>query len=204
MALASYNDLVASVQSWMLDRSDLAPMCGDFIALAEGDLNQQLRTRQQLTTVALTLDSNSQANLPEDYLALRQVTALTNPRRPLSVVAPSYADAELPYRLAGDPAYFTIDGETLTVMPTTASNIEFSYWAKIPALSVDNQTNWLLKKFPNIYLYGACMHAGFFIADSERTVGMATMFRSQLDALMAAEEMAMYSRAAARASGPTP
>lgn len=204
MALASYNDLVASVQSWMLDRSDLAPMCGDFIALAEGDLNQQLRTRQQLKTATLTLDGNGQYSVPDDYLAFRQVTALTNPRRPLALIAPSYADAEVPYRLAGDPSYFTIDGETLTVFPTTASNIEFIYWSKIPALSVDNQTNWLLRKFPNIYLYGACMHAGVFIADPERTVGMATMFRSQLDALMAAEEMAMYSRAAARASGPTP
>lgn len=204
MALASYTDLTASIQNWMYDRPDLAPMCGDFIAMAENALNDVLRTRSQLTTVTLSLDASGQVAIPEDYLSFRQVTALTNPRRPLSLVAPSYRDAEMPYRMAGDPTYFTIDDGVMTVLPLTSSQIEFSYFAKIPALSEANMTNWLLEKNASLYLYGACKQAAIFIGDMERLNTMSAAYREALNSFTASEEFAMYSRTSARASGPTP
>lgn len=204
MALASYTDLMASIQNWMYDRPDLAPMCGDFIALAENDLNQALRTRNQLRTEVLTLDVEGQADIPDDYLAYRQVTALTNPRRPLSLIAPSYRDAELPYRVAGDPTYFTIDGGKVTVLPLSFSQIEFNYFAKIPALTNSNMSNWLIEANSSLYLYGACKHAAIFIGDQDRSNTMASMFNTLLNDFKGSEELAMYSRASARASGPTP
>ncbi|WP_455296456.1 phage adaptor protein [Brucella pituitosa] len=204
MALSSYDDLVSSIQNWMFDRPDLAPMCGDFIALAEGELNQELRTRQQLTTTALTLDASGTATLPVDYLSFREVVALTNPRRVLELAAPSYRDQEMPYRIAGDPKYFTIDGGIITVLPLTSSQIEISYFAKIPALSTEEPQNWLLDKFPNIYLYAACKQAAIFIGDSDRTNTMGSAYQAALNQFKASEEFAMYSRASARASGPTP
>lgn len=204
MALASYTDLMASIQNWMYDRPDLAPMCGDFIALTEGELNQELRTRSQLTTVTVTPDENGTASLPEDYASFRQVTAQTNPRRPLSLVAPWYRDAEMPYRMAGDPTYFTIDGGTITILPLTSSNVEISYYAKIPPLSDTNTSNWLLAAYPNIYLYGACRQAAIFIGDTDRESRMERAYANALSSFKASEELAMYSRASARASGPTP
>lgn len=204
MPLSNYNDLKASIQNWMYDRPDLAPMCGDFIALTEGDLNQVLRTRIQLKTVTVTPDANGSANLPDDYASFRQVTALTNPRCPLSLVAPSFRDAEIPYRAGGYPSYFTIDGATITVLPLTSSNVEISYYAKIPALSDANTTNWLLAAYPNIYLYGACRQAAIFIGDSDRESRMERAYANALNSFKASEELAMYSRASARSNGPTP
>ncbi|PWL17397.1 hypothetical protein DKP76_11505 [Falsochrobactrum shanghaiense] len=202
MALSSYGDLIASIQSWMLDRVDLASMCGDFIALAEGDMNKHLRTRDQLTTVTLTLDANGQADLPSDYLAVRQAVSSANPRCELELIVPPY---ETQFSAsAGVAQHFTIDGNKITVWPRSTGEVRFSYFAKIPALTESNPTNWLLSSYPNIYLYGSCMHAGIFISDAERTVGMTSMFTSQIEALKDASEVSMYRGAAMRISGPTP
>lgn len=202
MALSSYGDLISSIQDWMLDRADLAPMCGDFIALAEGDMNKHLRTREQLTAVTLMLDANGQAELPRDYLTIRQAVASVNPQSELELIVPPY-ETQFSDR-AGVPQYFSIDGKKITVWPKSAGEVRFTYFAKIPALSDDRPTNWLLDSYPNIYLYGSCMHAGIFMSDAERTIGMTSMFTSQIEALKDANEVAMYRGAAMRISGPTP
>ncbi len=202
MPLASYDDLIAAIQDWMLDRPDLAPRCADFIALAENDLNLQLRTCDQLTKTALALDANGQADIPSDYLAFRQVVAQSNPFCALDLVTPSFANR---YKSgSGVPQYFTIDAGKLSVFPRSQTEVELTYFAKIPALSIDAPQNWLLQKFPNVYLTGACMYAGMFIGDAERTVGMTAMFRSQIETFQMAEEAGMYSRASMRQSEPTP
>lgn len=204
MALNNFDALRASIQSWMFDRADLAPLAADFIALCEGDLNRVLRTRRQLCTVILMPDGDGKIALPPGYLEFRQVTALTSPRRALEMVAPSYADNEIPFRSAGAPTYFSVDGGTMTILPKTAADIELSYFARLPALSEDMPTNWLLTEFPNIYLYGSLKHACLYIGDAERAATMGNMFNGLLQPLIEDERMAMYARAGTRRSGPTP
>lgn len=204
MALASYTDLKSSIASWMYDRQDLATSAADFITLCEGDLNRVLRARRQLTTTTLTLDANSQAILPADYLEFRQATALTSPRRPLAAVTPNYVDSAYPFRHSGYPSIFTIDGSTMMVLPATTADIEIKYFAKIPALSDGNPTNWLLTDFPNIYLYGSLKHAGLFIGDESRTQAMGSLFNGLLDALVTAERGSIWSSGNARVNGATP
>ncbi|CAN7494467.1 hypothetical protein LJR231_003464 [Phyllobacterium sp. LjRoot231] len=204
MALASYDDIKTSIQNWMFDRPDLANACPDFVTMFEGDMNRTLRTRHQLTTVTLTPDVNGNVALPDDYLEFRQVTALTNPRRPLSLVAPSYMDAKEPYHASGLPNFFTINGLTLTVLPLTTSDIQFIYYAKIPALSDTMTTNWLLDRYPNLYLAGSLKYAAMYIGEPERMQTMGAAFSGMLQAFMNDEKKALYSRASMRVSGPTP
>lgn len=200
MALSSYDDLVSSIQNWMFDRPDLASMCGDFIALAEADMNQKLRTRNQLKTAALTVDGAGKASLPSDYLSFRQVTMSNDPNRNLELVVPPFSLGHI----SGLPRYFSIDGGTMSVMPASSDGVQFIYYAKIPPLSQSNPTNWLLEKAANLYLYGSCKHAGIFMGDETRTQAMGNMFASVLGDFLASEELAMYSRVSMRASGPTP
>lgn len=204
MALASYDDIRTGVQNWLFDRPDLASMCPDFISLFEGDMNRTTRTRHQLTNVTLTPDVDGKADIPEDYLEFRQVTALTNPRRPLSLVAPSYMDAAVPYPAQNCPAFFTIDGSTITIKPYTTGGVEFIYYAKIPSLGDAMPSNWLLQRYPNLYLFGACKYAALYIGDQERLSTMGQAFAGQLQAFLDDEKRASYSRASMRISGPTP
>ncbi len=47
MALTTYNELKTSVGDW-LNRTDLTTVIPDFIALAEAQIERQLRTRQMI------------------------------------------------------------------------------------------------------------------------------------------------------------
>lgn len=198
MAIQNLGDLKAEILSWMFDRQDLATQNGSFVTLCEADLNRVLRTRRQLATETLTLDAGGHADLPDDYLQFREVTALTNPKRVLSLVAPSSRDKEFPYPQSGLPSVFTIDGSTITVMPFTESDIRLDYWAKLPPLVEDADTNWLLEEHPGVYLYGALKHACIFIGNEQRASTMGNMFNGLLDAVMSENTLAMYSRASAR------
>ncbi len=202
MALDSYTGLKSAIQDWLI-RPDLVNVVDTFIDLCESELNYSLRTRHQLTTVALTPDSDGYVDLPADYLEFRQVTALTNPRRVLQNVAPSYRDWAYD-RSSGYPAVFSISGDEMLVLPLTASNIELEYYAKIPALSATTTTNWVLQRCPALYLYGSVRHAMGYIQDDERMALAQGIFQSTLDQIKADERGAMYARAAARVSGPTP
>lgn len=204
MALESYADLKSSIVDWMFDRPDLATFAGDFITLCEADLNRVVRGRKQITVASLTLDGDSKADLPDDYLEFRNVTALTNPRRRLSAVAPGTRDDVYPFRQAGYPSVFSIDGDTLMVLPKTTAEIELEYFAKIPALSDANSSNWLLDKFPNIYLYGSLKHACLFIGNNERAASFGSMFNGLLEALIREEKGAMWARGNARVAMVTP
>lgn len=204
MAIENFADLKSSIVDFMFDRSDLAGFTDTFIQLCEGDLNRVLRTRHQLTTATLTLDSDSKASLPADYLEARNAVALTTPRRRLEQVAPDYVENVYPSRQSGYPRVYVIEGSEILVLPETASNVEFTYFAKIPALSESNTTNWLLTQFPNVYLYGALKHANEFIGSSDRMMRMAQMFNGQLDALVTDERGALWSRGNARVAGVTP
>lgn len=204
MALSSYSDLKSSIQAWMFDRSDLATEADDFITLCEAELNRVLRTRRQITITELTLDADSRATLPTDYLEFRRVTALTSPRRTLDLVAPNYRDDMYPFRHSGYPSVFSIDGDGILVLPATTADIEFEYFAKIAALTEANTTNWVLEQLPNIYLYGSMKHAAIFIGDEGRTQQMGALFNGLLDALVASERGAMWSRGNARVNGATP
>ena len=204
MAIGTFDDLVSSIQSWMFDRSDIAPACGDFIALAEGEMNRILRTREQIKVAQKTPDANGIIELPDDYLEYRNVVALTTPRRVLEMVTPGYRDTVHPFREANLPSHFSIDGRTMMVLPKNSSAVEIEYFAKIEPLTADNQENWLLERFPNIYLNGALKHASIFIGNENRAAMFGQMFNSNIESLKADDRASMYAYGSARVRAPTP
>lgn len=204
MALDSYASLQSSIQQWMGDRTDLASYCADFIALAEAEIGVEMRSRKQVTIADLVLDADSKADLPADYLAYRNVVALTSPRRKLEEVTPGYRDDAWPFRDAGWPVAFSIDNDSILVLPATSYDIEIEYYAKIPALSDSNTTNWVLTLYPTLYLYGAAKQAAIFTDDDARLQKFAQLFDTKLAEAVAAERGALWSNGRARVDGPTP
>lgn len=200
MAIQTLGDLKSSICDWMFDRQDLATVAGDLVTLCQADLNRVLRTRRQLTSVTLALDSDGQADIPADYLQFREVAAVLNPRRVLDSVAPTYQDWAYPYDFADLPAVFTISGAKLIVRPKTSADISFEYWAKLPEMVEETDTNWLLMEHPGIYLYGCLKHANIFIGKQDRADLMANAQAGMIDALVSDDRLGMYSRASARAS----
>lgn len=178
MPLDSYESLQESVANWVM-RDDLAPMVPDFIAFAESELNTRLRTSEMLV--------RSRANIleqytekPADWLEAWNIQIVGG--APLEYATPAAMD-----RLKADPTpvfdhtprYFTILGDSIEVYPLPGDPVELEmiYYARIPQLSDDQPTNWLLDRAPQIYLYGALVHTAPFLAEDERV----TTWQGQFD-----------------------
>ncbi len=165
MTIATYSDLQTAIASWIA-RADLTATIPDFITLFESAANRRLRIRQQETASALT-PSGGIATLPTDYLTWRRVTWTGSTNCELEYVHPSYLHALYPTAPTGNPRLFTIEGSSLTLRPLDDTALTFDYFAKIPALSVSNTTNWLLTAHPGIYLFGSLAEAHGFVKDTE-------------------------------------
>ena len=57
----------------------------------------------------------------------------------------------------------------------------------IPALGQANPSNWLLARFPNVYLFGALVFGALFIGEDPRLAGWSTAHDSALEAVRRAD-----------------
>lgn len=145
----------------------------------------------------------SYLTLPDDFLEMRTVFSNTNPQNVVKLAAPSWATPTYS-GLTGYADVYTIIGSLMVVAPRIVGSVTLVYYQKIPALSDTNTTNWLLTRYPQMYLYGSLLEAAPFLGDDTR----ATVFLSYMDqAIKDAKEAdigARWSNAATRIMGPTP
>lgn len=123
--------------------------------------------------------------------------------RVLRRVTPAWAINN--YGSAGGLAcVYTIRGSTLTVYAVQSTLLVVTYYAKIAALSVANPSNWLLTRYPNMYLYGALLEAAPYLYDDQR-IGL---WKAALDEAILkatrADMGARFSNGSMRLTGPTP
>lgn len=163
MALSTYATLKTSITNWT-HRADLTDLLDDFIDIVESRLSRELRVSQQ-ETIVTSVASTEYIALPVDCIAIRNIQLNTSPVRTLEYVTPAEMD-----RLADNGSTisrYTIVGDEIQLNATSSYSIELAYWAKVPALSDSNTTNWLLDAYPDVYLYG-CLAEAFKYADDDR------------------------------------
>ncbi|RKW71266.1 hypothetical protein, partial [Bacillus sp. L75] len=70
------------------------------------------------------------------------------------------------------PCFFTVQGNELAfdILPNEAYPVTFDYFAKFTPLTVLNQTNIVIDKYPNIYLFGALSQAFLRAQDTEQYI----------------------------------
>jgi len=166
MAITTYSELVTALGAWTNTRSDLTALWPDFIALFEARMNRLIRVPEMEAESTSTTTEETLA-LPTDFLAIREVRVdgeavpSMNPQALRQLYLESTASSPLGY---------TIVGTNLLFQPAPSSSIEvgITYFQKIPALTSTNTTNWLLDKYPDIYLYGTLCTAQAYLRDDER------------------------------------
>lgn len=213
MALDTYDNLKAAIQSWCGEDPNVAGSAGDFIALAEADFNNgvrlqdgtslALRTRE-METVAIVTMTSGVGTLPADYLEWRQVSSNNSPTRGLQFVAPSGFDALYGDLTAGLPNHFTIIGSSIYIRPVSSTDLSLVYYGKVSALSDSNTSNWLLAKAPNAYLFGALYHAALWNKLYEEEAAYFNRFTAQIVSLNSADFGARWARTAAINTGCNP
>ncbi|MBH9642349.1 phage adaptor protein [Burkholderia vietnamiensis] len=207
MALDSYDNLCAAIAD-TLNRRDLTDQIPTFIRMAENAVDSDDRFRiTQAVVRSQALIDGSQADhwgqyflpVPHDYLSMQnnRVLDLPPPARIDLVTQTQMDDLRQVVTQNGPPQYYSIVGETMELLPSPAVGQTFTmqmvYYAKVPPLGPNNQTNWLLRWFPNVYLYGALLHSAPYLKDDERIAVWKSFYEQLAEQITAADGRAQFS-----------
>ena len=168
MAITNYSELQTAVADF-LNRDDLTSVIPTFISLAEAQITRDLRHWRQQRRVTTTVDEQYE-NLPTDFVEM--VSLRTDDDYTLEFAS----RGEIMRRkldlggTSGRPIVFTLNAGQIEFVPTPDASytLEMVYYARIPALSDTDTFNWLLTNYPDVYLYGALLHAAPYLADDVR------------------------------------
>lgn len=195
MALSTYSEIKSTIADY-LNRADLTAVLPSFVTLAESKFNRELRTRDMLTRVQTTSD-DEYVSLPTDFLqhySLELDAASAQP--PMDYIGPQEAKVlKAQNRTASTTYYYTVIDGAFEIIPAPGSDLDLRmvYYAKIPALSDSNTTNWLLTKSPDLYLYSALLEASPYLKDDDRVQLWAAARQQVMDAMNLESERAMRS-----------
>lgn len=203
MAISTYSELKSAIAD-ELNRQDLTSVIPTWISLAEANFNRTIRHRKMLCRATAELDTQFTA-LPSDLLEAKNIQLNTDPVRSLEFVTLEYADKLRNTYGTGIPAYYTILGETLEVVPTPGSayTIELTYYKKLSSLSDSVTTNWLLTSHPDLYFYASLQHSAPYLKDDSRIALWSTISQTLTDAVNLESDRAEHSGAVLRVRSET-
>ena len=195
MSIASYDDLVAQVAGF-LNRSSITSEVPTFIRLAEAQMNREIKHWKGEARSDLTISARY-SDLPADFRSpvRLSVSTASGPRE----IEPISQNEMLDLRastndLVGVPQYYAISGGSLELYPTPseAFTVQLIYKADIPALSPDNQSNWLLTEAPDAYLYGTLMQTAPWLREDERMAMWGSLYAQAIQSVNSDAEMAKH------------
>jgi hypothetical protein len=201
-AIVDYASLKTAIGEWFMAR-DFSSDADVFIDLAEAYFNIKLRCRQMETIASIAASSNTYA-LPSDYVEYKRVVEKASIRRRLSYITEDAVDQLYPDRASGLSNHFTIIGSTIYTYPLSSTDIELTYYAKIPALSGSATTNWLILAHPNLYLHACLLYAAEFTKDNEELSKESTFVQNYIDLMHAADNRAKFANAGVTLPGNVP
>jgi len=190
--ITNYSTLQAAIADY-LNRADLTSQIPMFIQFVEADLNTRLRCREMIVRAEATSD-NEYVQLPADWLEAINLQ-IVDGASPLRFITLDKAD-EINFSQAyTQVAFYSLMNGAIELVPapTTDIDIEMVYYSKIPALTDVNTTNWLLTKAPDVYLYGALVHAAPFLLDDQRTSTFAAFYGSRIEGLNGESDKSTHS-----------
>lgn len=197
--ISDYADLLVTAGEYV-GRNDFAHVFQRFVSLAELKINRQIRVADMEAQATVTVTDGS-GPLPDDFLEARSVLAgsgrVLRSRSIQALEETARECRETPYA-------FAVKGRNVIVRPVWGGDLTFDYYAKIPALSLQNPTNWLLEKAPDAYLYGVVEEISIWAKDAEGATAAAGIKNQLLSDLRRDDERARFSQNRVRIGGVTP
>lgn len=169
MSLATYDDLRASIATWVNRPGDLPLQAAipDMIAMAEREVADRRRLPEMVESTVLTLVDGA-APLPADYLETISLVWEGEPRTPVHATTADGFERLRDTAAGGPPRAFMIDAGTVRVRPPV-DEMTLRYFADPGSLATaTGGTHAAFAKYPSLYLYGALMHAAPFLLDDPR------------------------------------
>ena len=196
MALNTYTALKASVADF-LNRDDLTAVIPDFIALAEAQINRDIRHwKMEARSSGQQSSGDEYMQIPADWVETIRLHLTGTGTTVVNLVSrDSMADKRSAQEdTTGTPIMYThADGQfQLYPTPSTDTDFELLYFQKIPSL-ISNSDNWLLLEAPDVYLYGALLHSAPYLAEDQRVAVWAQMYSASVQRLNEVSEDARFS-----------
>ena len=194
MAITNYGTLKAAIADF-LNRDDLTAVIPTFIDFAQDKINRDLRTRQMVARATANIDSQYNA-FPPNFLQVRDIRLNTDPVQALEYVSSEQQNQERSRNAtSGRPRLFSVIGESFEVFPTpdTSYECEIAYYEKIPDMTADSDTNWLLTKSPELFVYGSLVHSAPYLKDEDKIVIWQTLYRDVFNSLTLEDEKSRFS-----------
>lgn len=205
MALSNYSELQAAVLAfnWARDSGSVT----DFIALAHSRINLGLRAPFMEKTADITISSYRIA-APSDFAAVKRLWIDSSVDTPLRVTSAERVAYLRAVYAAGRPEWFAIegdsDGEYFVFAPDPGSSYtgKLLYKRRLPALSAGTDTNVVLARYPNLYVYGALAEAAAYADDPTRLATYQPKFEALLAAVNAQTQSDAYGGSALAPNSP--
>jgi len=185
LALTNYSELQSDIADW-INRSDLSSKIPTFIALAEAQINRDVRHwRMETRSSGQQSAADEYMQLPADWVETIRLHVTDSGTSTVNLIS---RDAMADKRQGNN------DSIQLYPTPSAETNLELLYYAKVPALSDSNTTNWLLTEAPDIYLYGSLLPSAPYLEEDERaTTTWAQFYAAAVQQLNQASDQARYS-----------
>ena len=196
MALTNYTGLKTSIADF-LNRDDLTSVIPDFVALAEAQINRDVRHwRMEARTSGQQDPADEYMQIPADWVETIRLHLTGTGTSVVNLVSrDAMADKRAAQEnAAGTPRMYTHANGQFQLFPTpdVTTNFELLYYQKIPSL-ITNTDNWLLLEAPDVYLYGALLHSAPYLAEDARLAVWAQLYSAAIQRLNQTSEDAMFS-----------
>ncbi|EHK75201.1 hypothetical protein SM0020_24875 [Sinorhizobium meliloti CCNWSX0020] len=200
MTISDYASLLVDAGEYS-GREDIAHNFPRFLGLAELKLNRGLRVADMEVTDEISL-IDGDGTLPADFLEAREVKNTAGiPIRAVSLqqLTNSYMD-----RSGTGPCAYAIVGNTIKARPISDQDLTVTYYARIPALTRTNPTNWLLTKAPDVYLFALVNEIAIWAKDVDGASAAQQLLALAINGLKIEDERSRWGNAQLVVGGVTP
>lgn len=178
-----------------LNRQDLVDQIPQFIQLTESRIRRDVR-ESSMQTRAETMIASEYFELPCDWVSTIRITVDGNILR----LADGYNIER--FEMIGVPSFYRHVENKLQFLPppdnANPSRCVIEYNAEVPQLSEENPSNWLLERYPDVYLYGSLLTAAGYLNDDSRVPLWTQAYGEAVAAANMSSERAEYSGVALR------
>lgn len=186
MTISSYTELLAEVADW-LDRDDLTLKIPKFVRLAESDFASKLNRHFRAVDRAITTITADEEffGVPQDLRLIKFMYLIEDGRKySLGLLNDSQSTREFDLNYRDIPAHYSIIGNEIRLSPIPIRDFELQiiyYRSVTPLNDSQQQSNWVLEYYPNIYLFGSLAMAANFTGDDQRSAYYASMYQQAVD-----------------------
>lgn len=187
-----------------LVRQDLSgkPVVDMWVQAATARLNQELLLNAQVVRATQTVTERL-IELPADFISAKSVRVTSSAfgaeqgnleyQSPEEIVTMAAQAAR--GNVCGRPMYYTTIGQRMELAPWRAGatfNVEIWYYKLFPDLVTDDDTNFILAQYPQLYLNLTCAAGHQYLLEAEAAMGREALAMAEMQRLMARKEAEKY------------